>query len=226
MKNPINYSLKTEIWPLLVLLAAIGLSVWSYPLLPAQVVTHWDFYGRPNGWNSREFHAIFFPALLVAMYALFSLMPKFDPRGKRYQEFAGVYRMMRNMILLALTAVFAAATLANLGYAVNIGATVAGVIGVMMIVLGNYFGKLKRNYFIGLRTPWTISSENVWNKTHRLGGRLFMIWGLCLIVSPWLAAKAAFLILIGGLIMIIFGVTIYSYLLFGQEKRHSGKDVL
>ena len=219
MKNPIKYSFKTEAWPVLMLLAVVGFSVWSYPQLPAQVVTHWNFYGQADGWGSREFHAIFFPALLVAMYLLFSFIPMFDPKSERYQEFSRVYRLMRNLIMFVLTIVFGAATFSNLGYPINIGATVAGAIGLMMMIIGNYFGKLKRNWFIGIRTPWTLSSDNVWNKTHRLGGRLFMIWGLALIIAPWLAAPVAFFILFGGLLIILAWIGIYSYSLYKKEKN-------
>jgi len=225
MKNPIKYSLKTEIWPILILLVCIGLSVWAYPLLPAIVVSHWGFNGQPNGWMSREMHVVLFPAILIFMYGLFSLMPEFDPRSERYAEFAGTYLIIRNVILLVFAIVYIVATLSNLGYSVNIGATVAGVIGVLMIILGNYFGKLKRNFFIGIRTPWTLSSDNVWNKTHRLGGRLFMIWGLGLILAPWLAPMFAFVILIGGIVIIMTWVTIYSYLEFKKEKGIVNKNI-
>lgn len=219
MKNPIKYSWQTEIWPILILLAAVGLSLWAYPQLPARVITHWGFNSQANGWGSREFHTIFFPALLVVLYVLLSLLPKFDPMGARYQEFAGVYRAMRTLILLVLFVVFVAATLVNLGYAINIGATVAGAVGLMMIILGSYFKKLKRNFFVGIRTPWTLSSENVWDKTHLLGGRLFMIWGLGLILAPWLASVAAFIILFGGMAVTIAWVCIYSYILYKREKK-------
>jgi uncharacterized membrane protein len=219
MKNPIKYSFKTEIWPLVILLLVVVFSIWSYPQLPSRVVSHWDFNGQANGWCSREFHAIFFPVLLAFLYGLFSLMPKFDPRGERYFEFAEVYLIIRNLIVLVLAIVFAAATFSNLGYAINIGATVSAVIGLMMIILGNYFGKLKRNYFIGIRTPWTLSSENVWNKTHRLSARLFIIWGLALILAPWLDSTAAFIIILGGLVLILGGVMIYSYSLYKKEKK-------
>jgi len=218
MKNPIKHSLKTEIWPVIILLTTIGLSFWAYPKLPPEVVTHWNFYGQANGWSSREFHAIFFPALLAAMYGLFVFMPKFDPRSERYAEFSEAYLIMRNSILLVLAVVFAAATFSNLGYGINIGTTVAGVIGLLMIILGNNFGKIKRNFFVGIRTPWTLSSDNVWNKTHRLGGRLFMFWGVFLIFTPWLRPMATLIILLGGLITIIFWLNIYSYLLYRKEK--------
>ncbi len=219
MKNPLHLSWQTEIWPTLITLLAIALSLWSYPHLPAQVVTHWGFYGEPNGWSSRTFHAILFPGILVFMYALLSIVPLFDKVGQRYEEFAGVYRTMRNLIMLVFLVIFMAATASNLGYVVNMGAAVAGVIGMMMAVLGNYFGKLKRNSFIGIRTPWTLKSDNVWNKTHRLGGRVFIVWGLGLMITPWLAPKIALVIVMGGIIAIIIGLTAYSYFLFAREKK-------
>lgn len=218
MKNPIKFSWQTEIWPLLILVAVVGLSIWAYPQLPTRVVSHWDFNGQANGWMSREFHSIMFPVLLAFMYALLSLMPKFDPRGERYAEFAKVYLTMRTMIMLMLAVTLGAATFSNLGYHINIGATVCGAIGILMIVLGNYFGKLKSNYFIGIRTSWTLSSENVWNKTHRLGAKLFVIWGLALIAAPWLKPTVAMGILFGGILIIIVWTSVYSYLLFNKEK--------
>ncbi len=218
MKNPIKLSFKTELWPLLILAATIALSIWAYPQLPNVVISHWDFYGRANGWSSRELHTLLFPGLLIGLYTLFTLMPKFDPKSERYSEFAGAYLIMRIAILFVLFIVYLAATLFNLGYNINIGAVVAGVIGLLMIILGNYFGKLKRNFFIGIRTPWALSSDNVWNKTHRLGGRLFMIWGLGLILAPWLIPTIAFIILFGGIIVIISWISIYSYLVFKKEK--------
>lgn len=219
MKNPINYSLKTELFSFIILFAAVALSFWAYPLLPDLVVSHWGLDGRPNGWSSREFHCLFFPALMFVIYFAFVLMPKFDPQSERYQEFSGAYRAMRDSILSLFFIVFVAATFSNLGYNVNIGATVSGAVGIMMIVLGNYFGKLKRNFFVGIKTPWTLSSENVWNKTHRLGSRLFIIWGLTLIIAPWLDSRISFLILIGGLIIIVAWPMIYSYLLYKKEKK-------
>lgn len=219
MKNPIKYSFKTELWPLLILLITIGFSLWTYPQLPDQVVSHWNFYGQADGWSSREFHSLFFPILLIVMYTLFSVLPKFDPNSERYTEFAGTYINIRNLILSVLFIVFIAATLSNLGYAINIGATISGTVGLLMIVLGSYFKKLKRNWFVGIRTPWTISSENVWNKTHLLGGRLFMIWGACLILAPWLSPAFAFSILFGGIIVLIFWIFIYSYILYRNEKK-------
>lgn len=219
MKNPINYSIKTEIIPFVILFFSVVLSFWSYPMLPDMVVSHWGFNGEPNGWSSRELHCLLFPGLLFGMYFLLSLMPKFDPRSNRYEDFSGIYILMRNAILFVLFVVFVAATLSNLGYAINIGVTVSAAIGILMIFMGNYFGKIKQNYFIGIRTPWTLASENVWNKTHRLAGRLFILWGLGLILAPWLKPILAFVILFGGLIVLLAWISIYSYVLYKKEAH-------
>jgi len=219
MKNPINYSFKTEIWPFLMLLSAVVLSFWAYPLLPDTVVSHWDFSGQANGWSSREFHCLFFPTLIFFIYFVLSLSPKFDPNSERYQEFANYFLIIRDAVILVLLVVFAAATFSNLGYPVNIAGVAAGAIGLLMIVIGNYLGKLKRNFFIGIKTAWTLSSENVWNKTHRLASRLFIIWGLGLIVAPWVGSILGFIILFGGIILVFISPAIYSYWLFDKEKK-------
>lgn len=218
MKNPIPHSLKTEIWPIIIISAAIGLSFWTYPQLPDQIVSHWDFNGQANGWARREFHTIFFPTLLIIIYTLFNILPKFDPNNERYKEFSGTYLAIRNLILSAIFIIFIAATFSNLGYNINIGAIVTSTVGLLMIGLGNYFKKIKRNWFIGIRTPWTISSETVWDQTHILGGRLFIIWGLSLILASWLTPTITTLALLGGII-IVFWIVIYSYILYKKEKQ-------
>jgi len=215
--NKIN--LKTESRAIIILLLTIAVSIWAYPQLPAQVASHWDFQGNINGWMGKDMHSIMFPLIVIGIYLLFLFMPYFDPKKERYTEFAGAYRIMRDAILFMLFGVFVTATLANLNYPINVGAVISALMGLLMLVLGNYFGKLKRNWFIGLRTPWTLSSENVWNKTHRLGGRLFMIWGLLIILAPWLNFQSALVIIFAGIAAIIVGVNVYSFLLFKKEKK-------
>lgn len=219
-KTIINFSVKTEVWPILAILIGIIASLFAYPSLPATVASHWNIQGQVDGWMSREFHTIFFPALLIGIYLLMNFIPRLDPRKGRYQEFASVYLLIRNLIISALLIIFLAATFYNLGYNLNIGAITAGTIGVLMIIMGNYFGKLKRNWFIGIRTPWTLSSENSWNKTHRLGGKIFIIWGLLLMITPWLSPSYA-LITLGSLLVAIPVIFIYSYFVYKKDKKHN-----
>lgn len=217
-KKIINFSAKTETWPILAILISIATSIFAYASLPATVATHWNIQGQVDGYMSREFHVIFFPALILGIYLLINFVPRFDPRKERYQQFASVYLLIRNLIISALLIIFLAATIFNLGYNINISAITASTIGVMMIIMGNYFGKLKRNWFIGIRTPWTMSSENSWNKTHRLGGKIFMIWGFLLIITPWLSPKYAFITL-GSLLIAIPAIFAYSYIVYKKDKK-------
>lgn len=214
----LKLNLKSELFPLLIIFSAILISALSYNQLPEQVVSHWNMNGEANGWSSRNFHTIFFPALLVFIYLLMNTLPKIDPNKKRYAEFKQVYLSLRDVIILSLLVIFAGATLSNLGYAVNIGSLTSITIGFMFIILGNYLGKLKRNWFVGIKTPWTISSENSWNKTHRLGGKLFVALGLITMLLPLFSTQAAFWFLIGGSLGILPIVTIYSYVIYRKDK--------
>lgn len=219
MKSPLNLSWKSE-WPSLTILAASVLtSVLSYAHLPERVASHWNVRGEVDAWTSRDFHAWFFPALLSGIYLLLVVVPSMDPRRERYVEFARVYNIFRNLILLVLFSVFLLATLFNVGYDVNIGKSVPFIIGLLMLVIGNYMGKLKRNWFVGIRTPWTLSSDNIWAKTHRLGGLMFVAFGLLLMATPYLPTFMAMPTLFSGIFMAVVLPFAYSYYLFRQSKK-------
>lgn len=223
-KANLNLTLKSELIPILIILTAVAISIFSYKLLPEQVITHWNMYGEPDGWSSKNFHAFFFPGLLVFIYLLMNILPKIDPKRQRYQEFFNIYLIIRNLMLSTFLVVFIGATLSNLGYNINIGGLVGATIGVLFIIMGNYLGKIKRNWFVGIKNPWTLSSENVWNNTHRLGEKLFVLWGLSIIALPWLAPQASMWVLLGGALILIGSVTLYSYLLYKQEKKKNNQD--
>ncbi|HZJ41698.1 MAG TPA: SdpI family protein [Patescibacteria group bacterium] len=214
----IKLTLKSEVLPFLMIITAIIISIVSYKLLPEQVVTHWNISGEPDGWSSRNFYTIFFPGILVFIYLLMNILPKIDPNKKRYAEFANVYLILRNILILTFLIIYSAATLSNIGYDINIGGIVSATIGILFIILGNYLGKIKRNWFIGIRTPWTISSENSWNKTHRLGGKLFIILGLITLLIPAFWPQAAFWFLICGSFALIITITVYSYIIYKKDK--------
>ncbi len=219
----IKFNLKKEILPILFIVATIIISILSYNYLPERVVSHWNFQGIPDGWSSKNFHAIFFPGIIALIYLIFYFLPKIDPRRERYQEFDKVYSIFKVMIIGVLFLVFVIATLSNLGYAINIGKTISLIIGIMMIIMGNYMGKIKNNYFVGIKNPWTLSSDNVWNKTHRFGGWTFVIFGLIIIVSPYLDVKYATPAFLGGVVLIVFGTMIYSYILYKKEQKNIQK---
>ena len=220
MNNPIKPNLRSEIIPLLLIIATILLSIYFYPMLPEKVISHWDFQGQPNGWMPKLFNTILFPCLMIGIYLLFLFMPYFDPRKERYSEFKGVYNIFKIAIIGVFFLIYLASLLSNLGAPINIGKVISLIVGLLMIIMGNYMSKIKFNWFMGIRTPWTMSSEVVWNKTHRVGGWFFILFGLCIIVAPYLPVILASIIFIGGALLAIVGSMAYSYIVYRQEQNH------
>jgi uncharacterized membrane protein len=221
MKYPLKLSFKSEAAPLLLLIASFVLGFYFYAHFPDRVASHWGFGGQPDRYSGKFAGAFAIPFLLTGMYALFLVLPLLDPKSERYQDFAKAYNFFRFAILAVLAAVFTGSGLYNLGYAVNIGFFVPLVIGLMMIVMGNYMGKIKKNWFVGIRTPWTLSSENVWNKTHRFGGWMFMIFGLLLILTPFLPASFGLAAILIGVFLTAVVTMVYSYLEYQKEKKQN-----
>jgi uncharacterized membrane protein len=221
MTNPIKPTLKTEIFPIILILTAAIASFYFYAHFPERVPTHWDFAGQVNGWGNKVEGAFAIPGMLVAMYFLFLFLPMLDPKKERYGQFIKTYNIFRNLILLVLVAIYFIASFNGLGYNIPVQYLVPIIIGILFIVLGNYMGKLKRNWFIGVRTPWTISSEEVWNKTNRFGGYLFVVSGLIMMAIPFLPSLIGFWLFGGMMVALVFGTFIYSYILYIKEKNNA-----
>ncbi len=171
---------------------AVAAGAWLYPQLPAAVPTHWDMHNHVDGVTSR-FWAAAFPALGVLGLVLLSVvLPAVSPRQFAIRRFEGVWGVlmlaMQGFVLVASLGIL----LSGAGYAVSMPTIVMLAAGVLYLLLGNYMGKLRRNFFIGIRTPWTLASDVVWEQTHRFGGRLFMLGGLAVVLialadpAPWL----------------------------------------
>lgn len=221
MANPIKLSIKTEALPLLMIAAGIILGFYFYNHFPPVVVSHWGFNGKPDRGMSRTAASLFIPALITAMYLVFLALPFLDPKRDRYQSFRNVYLIFRDLLMGFFLVVFSLTGLYNLGYNVNVGLIIPLLLGLLMIIMGNYMAKIKPNWFIGIRSPWTLSSENVWNKTHRLGGKLFMLFGIILIACAFLPKPLALILYIAGILLITLGSFVYSYVIYKKEKSAS-----
>ncbi len=219
MTNPVKPTFKSEFLPILIIIVIIALSVFFYPMLPEKVASHWNFKGEVDGWTSRNFSVIFLPALITGIYLLLTFLPNLDPKKENYLKFRNTYNIFKILIISVLGIIYIASLLYNVGYNVNIAVITPLLIGVMFIVMGNYMGKLKFNWFVGIKNPWTLSSENVWNKTHRLSGWLFIILGIILIISPFLPEQLGMYLLIGGVFAVVIGSFAYSYYLYTKEKK-------
>ncbi|MBP9686593.1 MAG: SdpI family protein [Candidatus Doudnabacteria bacterium] len=207
-------------WYVLALCAvSIGISIAGYMTWPQSVPIHWNFAGQADGYASAVLAALLYPGMLLAMFGLFRVLPSLDPNKERYAEFEQVYELFMVAIITVFFLINVAAAIASWGYPVPIRLIVPGAVGVLFIVLGNYMGKLKRNYFVGVRTPWTLASENVWLATQRFSGKLFVVCGLLFFLIPFLPQTVGIGLFVVCIAAMVFGSFVYSYMRYREEGR-------
>jgi immunity protein, SdpI family len=203
---------------LLVVALAAAFSVWAYPQLPAQVATHFNLHGQPNGWSSRLVAALFAPALGIALALVFTVLPRIDPRGANYAKFGPTYWTIANAVLVFVAALHVLSLGKALGWDVNMTRVASLGVGGLLVVLGNLMTRIRPNWFVGIRTPWTLSSDTVWRRTHRFGGWAFMIAGLCVAFTALLASPWALYGAIGVAGAAALGSVVYSYVVWKAEQ--------
>ena len=169
------------LWSLtLVLTAAI------YPSLPAEIPIHWNEMGEADGWASKAVGAWMTPGLVAATYALTLLSIRVDPRRKNHGRSPATLRLFRVATPVFLIALHLTMQAVWLGAEVDLVGLVFAGTGALFAVLGNVMGRLPPNYFLGIRVPWTLASDVVWKRTHRLAGQLWFVGGIALLFTPWL----------------------------------------
>lgn len=205
-----------------VTLLCLGVGVWAYPKMPDRVPTHWNFRGEVDGYSSRSFAVFFFPALTLAMYALFLYLPHLDPRKASYKQFEGVYHLIMTAIIMFMNGIYLIIIMAGLGYVLNVGVLVRLAVSLMFVVIGDQLGRVKPNWFVGIKTPWTLSDEENWRRTHRFGAKTMVLGGvLSLVTLPFSGPAAAvlyFVLIMGG----VLAPALYSYVLFRKSHNPGG----
>jgi uncharacterized membrane protein len=197
---------------------AVGLSLWAYPRLPERVVTHWNVHGQPDGWSPRLLAVAIVPLVLVALTGLFALLPRIDPRRANYEKFLDTYWLIANGVLTFMVGVHALTIASGLGMAVPIERVVPLGVGVLLIFLGNYLARVEPNWFVGIRTPWTLSSDTVWRRTHRTGGPVFVVAGVVVAVAAIAPRAAALPIMVVAIAAASLIPVVQSYILWRREQ--------
>jgi uncharacterized membrane protein len=183
-------SVRTEAASLLLILTMFALAIVNWSTAPDRVPTHWNGAGQVDRFGGRAEGLFMLPLVAIATYALMLFLPRIDPRRRNYDDFAGAYLLLRTAIIGVLFTIYLAVHLSIRGRDVNMMSLVPLAVGVFFIVMGNYLPKIKSNWFVGIRTPWTLSSEHAWRQTHRLAGWLFVLAGIAIITASliWPAA--------------------------------------
>ena len=201
---------KTLILTTLICLIPIVVGAAVYSRLPETMATHWNMNGEPDGWSSRAFAVFGLPGILLAVNLLLPFALKADPKRANMSD---KLVMITLWIIPMISLLCCGLTLARgLGYEVRVERWVPVFMGVLFIVIGNYLPKTKQSYTMGIKLPWTLNSEENWNRTHRLAGYLWVLGGLLFIVMSFVGwSLAAFLIILAVMVLV---PTAYSYLLY------------
>lgn len=219
IKSEIRFSFKRE-WPLLfLLLGALIYGFYVYPTLPDKVPSHWNLDGEIDDWSSPIWGAFGIPLMNLGLYLLFFIMPKIDPNKERYVQFTGAYNAFRYVFHLFMMGLYVTVILAANNQPVKVDQLVPMGVAVLLVVMGNYMGKVRKNYFFGIKTPWTLASEEVWQKTHRMTGPLWVIGGIVGFVGALFGGKAGHFLFFGMIVVIALVPMIYSYLVFRKVQK-------
>lgn len=212
-------SWKKELLSIILILIMFLCGFIFYPSLPDQIPVHWNIKGEADNYMSKNiFSALLFPILALGIWALQLFIPFIDPRKEKYTQFDNVYRTIR-VLVIGLFGYIYGMTIANsLGASIQAGKAVPGGISMLFIFLGNLMGKIRQNYFVGIRLPWTLANQDVWNKTHRLTGKLLVAAGFLGLFGILFPPSWTTIILLSGIGAAFTIAGIYSYLTFKKLK--------
>ena len=203
------------IWAIIAAMFISG--AYIYPSMPETMATHWDMDGNVNGYSTRAVGIFLMPVLALGIYLLFKAIPHVAIYRKNIESFREYYFYLIAGVVIFLSAVQSAMLAANMGYEFNMKYITMPALAILLFGIGIILEKTKRNFFIGIRTPWTLSSDRVWKKTNRLGSKMFRVFGVLALVSLLVPGSLLFFI-IAILIGVIY-LFVYSYLEYAKEKK-------
>lgn len=210
--------LKKEILPILFILIFLLVGMYIRKSLPAVVPTHWDANNVPNGWSSRNFAVFFFPGLIFGIHLLLSLFPHIDPLKENIKGFSDVYYRFKTVFILFMGGIYLLSLYAALNHNLNIGRLLMIGTAWLFYYIALMLPRLKRNYFIGLRLPWTLASDENWDKTHKYGKKVFIILSFLILINSFFLGNIIFAIFMTEMIIAMLAICIYSYMEFKKEK--------
>lgn len=205
----------------LCILGMLAFGFIVYGRLPDRVPSHWNLQGEVDG-TMRPLAAVLLPPALAALVALMPLiLPHMDPRRAAYAAFPGTLRLIANTTVLFLAGLHVAMLGNALGWDVSVSRLAPIGVGLLLAVIGNELGQVQPNWFVGIRTPWTLSDPEVWRRTHRVGGRVLLASGLVIAVAAaLLPVEVAGVVVLVGTLGPALLLTLYSYLLW--RRYHAG----
>lgn len=194
-----------------------GLLLWNQ--LPEPMASHWGTSDQVDGYMSKFWGVFLMPVITLGMLLMFLVIPAIDPLKANIDQFREYFNAFIALMTGFMVYVYGLTLVWNLGYtSFRMSSAMLPALGLIFVFTGMLIGKAKRNYFIGIRTPWTLANDQVWDETHRLGGKLFIASGLLALLGAFFPNYAFAFVLIPVLGTTLFTV-LYSYYLFQKEAK-------
>lgn len=203
---------------MLIGLIAIGIlfavTAYLYPSLPDPMPSHWNAAGEVDGYMALPWGAYLLPLSAFGTWLLFLVTVYISPKGFRLDKFMPVVGILQLATTAFMIGISAIVLLTAQGHNIKMEYFIGPAMGLLFIILGNYMSKLRKNFFMGIKTPWTLASDEVWDRTHRLAGKTFVLGGVLLLFYPLINATWYFIgvILIASLTPVVYSFVIYKQL--------------
>lgn len=195
------------------------IGIISFQYLPDAIASHWNSSGEVNGYMPKLLGLFLMPIISLAMLLLFIFLPRLDPMKKNYEKFKNYYNSFILVLILFLFYIYLLTIFWNLGIVFNMNLAFIPAIGFLFIYIGILLKHTKRNWFLGIRTPWSLSSDLVWQKTHDLGSILFIVSGIISIIGIFFQNYIVWFILVPIIASAVI-TYVYSYFIWKKEKKN------
>ena len=199
-------------------LFSFGIGIYFYPQMPEKMASHWNIKGEVDGYLSKFWGLFLMPIILIGVVLLYLIVPKIDPLKENIEKFRKYFDGFIVLLLLFLFYLYVLTIFWNLGLKFDIGQAIIPALAILFYYCGILLEKAKRNWFIGIRTPWTLSNDMVWEKTHKIGGKLFKIVGIVAILGIFFQKYILFFIFVPIILVVVY-TTIYSYTEYQKEIK-------
>ena len=204
--------------PLALIVAAWAISLAVFERLPDRIPTHWNMQGEVDGWSGRAIGAFGLPAMMIAIWGLCYWLPAIDPRRESYAKFRATYDLVVAAIIALMLLVHAAVLGTSLGHDIPVAMIIPMLVGGLLVLIGNLLPRARPNWFFGIRTPWTLSNDRVWERTHRIGGRVMVLAGLLVAATAFAAPPWPGILIPVAAVGAAIVPIVYSYVVWRGER--------
>lgn len=209
---------KNELIVLNIVLVSFCIGLYFYPQLPARMASHWDAQGQVDGSMPKFLGAFLMPIISLALWIIFIVIPRIDPKSENIEKFRKYFDGFIAALFIFLLYVYVLTLYWNTGHRFNMVAYLMPAFAVLFYMVGILVSHAEMNWTIGVRTPWTLSSETVWKKTHLLTGKLFRASGVITLAGVLFPDFAIWFLFVSVLVSAMVS-TVYSYLLYRKEHQ-------